>query len=86
MPPTTQLYDPERDGEAVFELGQATLGPEWPLTPALFQQVIGSMDIARSHGHFVALEANTTVGFVATQTHLGSGTGAISEHRSGIFG
>jgi beta-N-acetylhexosaminidase len=71
MRTTIRAYLPERDGEAVFELWRATLGDEWPLTPARFQQVIGSADTAQSHEHFVAVEDHTIVGFVATQAKLG---------------
>jgi beta-N-acetylhexosaminidase len=58
------------DDRAVFQLWQMALGSEWPLTRALFQQVIGSVDTARPQGHFVAVEGRAIVGFVATQAHL----------------
>ena len=74
MPATIQPYDPERDSAAVFELWQRTLGQEWPLTPALFQQVIGHADTARARGHFVAVEESAIVGFIATQAQLSHGS------------
>src|SRR5215475_14047035 len=74
MPATIQPYDPGRDGAAVFDLWQRTLGQEWPLTLALFQQVIGHADTARARGHFVAVEESAIVGFIATQAQLSHGT------------
>jgi ribosomal protein S18 acetylase RimI-like enzyme len=76
MPITIQPYAPERDGDAAFELWQAALGYEWPLTPALFQQVIEGADTAQASSHFIAMEENALVGFVATQTHYGDGSAA----------
>jgi ribosomal protein S18 acetylase RimI-like enzyme len=64
-------YDARLDVEAAFQVWQAALGGAWPLTPALFQQVI---DASGGH-HFVARDDDEVVGFVATQLEQ-EGTGS----------
>jgi beta-N-acetylhexosaminidase len=67
MPTTIRPYHSEYDGEAVFQLWQASLGQQWPLTPALLRQVIESAeDPTQALEHFVAVDDGVIVGFVAT--------------------
>lgn len=68
------LYDKGRDGKAVFQLWQTTLGQLWPLDESRLQQVL-----ADGGTHFVAREAKEgeedgrVVGFVATHVHKQTG-------------
>jgi GNAT superfamily N-acetyltransferase len=53
--------------DAVYALWQATLGGDWPLTPARFGHLLTSVPPYHAGDHFVAEEQGRIAGFVATQ-------------------
>ncbi len=73
-----EQYDARLDGDAAFQVWQAALEEAWPLTPALFQQVI----VAGGGHHYLAREDGQVVGLVATQLER-DGTG--SDHSGYII-
>ena len=60
-------YQPAADEAGAFALWQATFDQTWPLTRDLFRRVTVGTDRYRDGDHFVAEEAGTYLGFVATQ-------------------
>jgi beta-N-acetylhexosaminidase len=79
MPVTIRPYRPERDATAVFQLWQVALGREWPLTLALFRQVIESAEnLTQALDHFIAVDDRTIVGFAATYAGRGSASAAAA--------
>lgn len=60
-------YQPSLDEAGVFSLWQAAFGLTWPLTRGVFRRVTVDVDVYRDGDHFVAVDHDTPVGFVATQ-------------------
>lgn len=58
-----QPYDRKRDGMAVVNLWQATVGEQWPLSAARIQHILQT---GPEPQHFVVRENGQLVGFVAT--------------------
>jgi beta-N-acetylhexosaminidase len=59
---TTRHYNPSTDAAAVFLLWQTTAGQTWPIDFQRFRQVLS----APGAHHFVAMDRDQVVGFVAT--------------------
>ena len=62
-------YRPASDESAVFELWQAALGETWPLTRAMFANVIKGSATGERGVHLVATSQGRIVGFVGTGTY-----------------
>jgi beta-N-acetylhexosaminidase len=65
-PQVVRPYRPEEDAASVFALWQASLEPAWPTTLPLFRGVTEHRT-CHSSDHFVAIQRDQVVGFVATQ-------------------
>lgn len=64
---TIRPYVAEHDAAAVFALWQSTLGEQWPLTEPLFRVVIDTRRGYQTFQHFVAVEGDEIIGFIAAQ-------------------
>lgn len=59
-------YRPTSDESAVFALWQAALGETWPLTRAMFANIIKASTTGEPGTHFVATSQGRIVGFVGS--------------------